>query len=86
MHDLHLLLQLETTMRPTKIIPPYREPTHPAVIPRRFREGARLAHLALIAQATGPVLTLHDTRLDDFIAEQIQDMLQTHLAMHDPRS
>src|SRR5262249_23685029 len=29
-------------------------------------------------------MTLHSTRIDDFVAEQIQDMLQTRFAMHDP--
>src|SRR5262245_12042446 len=84
LRDMPLVLDLQTAMSVAAIVQPHREPTHPAVIPRRFGKGERLAHLALITQATGPVMTLHRTRIDDCGAEKIQDMLQTGFPMHDP--
>jgi hypothetical protein len=68
MRDMPLVLDLQTTMSVAEIIQPHREPTHPAVIPRCFGKGERLAHLALITQATGPVMTLHRTRMNDCVA------------------
>ena len=47
MDDLPLLFDPQATMRVTKIVQPYRKPTHPAVIPRRFGKGQRLTHFAL---------------------------------------
>jgi hypothetical protein len=84
MRDMPLVLDLQAAMSVTKIVQPHREPTHPAVIPRRFRKGQGLTRFALIAQATGPIMTLHHTRINDFVASEIQDMLQTGFAMHDP--
>ena len=57
MRDMPLVLDLQTAMSVAEIVQPHREPTHPAVIPRRFGKGERLAHLALITQATGPVVS-----------------------------
>src|SRR5262245_7465754 len=84
MQDPRRVLDLQATLRVTAIGEPHCEPTPPAVIPRRFGKGQRLAHLALIAQAAGSVMPLHDPRIDDCVAEQRQDMLQTRFAMHDP--
>ena len=81
MRDLRLVLDLQATMRVTEIVQPHREPTHPAVIPRRFGKGQGLTHFALIAQATGPIMPLHHTRVNHFVAQQGQDMLQTGFAM-----
>ena len=69
---LHLcfLDTLEAAMPLTKVIQPYGEPAHPAVRARGFRKGQSLAHLALIAQATRAVMTLHDTRVDVLIAQE----------------
>ena len=68
MHDLRLVLALQTTMGVTEIIQPHREPTHPAMIPGGFGKSQGLTHFALIAQATGPVLTLSRTRVNYFVA------------------
>src|SRR5688572_20276731 len=56
MRNLRLVLDLQTAMGVTEIVQSYREPTHPAVIPRRFGKSQRLTPLALIAQATGAIL------------------------------
>src|SRR5262245_11063019 len=84
MRDLPRGLDLQATVSATEIVQPHREPTHPAVVPRRFGNGQGLPGLALIAHATGPVVTLYHTRVDDVIAEEIQDMLEVGFAMHDP--
>src|SRR5262245_27150013 len=56
MHDLRLVLDLHATMCVTEIVESHREPTHPAVIPRRFGKGQGLAHFAPVAPATGAVM------------------------------
>src|SRR5215472_2694682 len=63
-------------MAPTEVIQSHGEPAHPAVIPWGFREGQGLAHLALIAQATGAVMTPHHTGVDMPVAQQGQDVLE----------
>src|SRR5215510_3199127 len=67
MRDIRLVLDLQAPMPLTKVVQPYREPTHPAVIPRHFGKDQRLTHLALIAQATGPIMPLHHTRVNNFV-------------------
>ena len=62
------MLDLHAAMSVTKIVQPHREPTHPAVIPRCFGKGQGLTHFALIAQATGPVMTLHYTGVNNVVA------------------
>jgi hypothetical protein len=84
MRDLPRGLDLQATVSMTDIVQPHREPTHPAVIPCRFGKGQGLPGLTLIAQATGPVMTLYHTRVDDFVPEKIQDVLEAGFAMHDP--
>jgi hypothetical protein len=64
-------------MRPAEVIERYGEPTHPLVIPPRFGKGEGFAHLPLIAQATRAVMSFHDTRVDLFIPEQVQHMVET---------
>ena len=71
MRYLARLLDLQTAVSPTEIVEPDREPTHPAVIPRRFGKSQRLTHLALIAQATGAVMPLHHTGVNDVVAEAV---------------
>jgi hypothetical protein len=83
MRNLPLGLDLQAPVSVTDIVQPRREPTPPAVIPRRFGKGQGLPALALIAQATGPVVTLYPTRVDDFVPEEIQDVLEAGLAMPD---
>jgi hypothetical protein len=83
MNALHLVLDLQAAMSVAEMISPHREPTHPAVISHRFGNGQGLPHFALMAHATGPVLTLHHARITNLVAEEVQDMLQTRFAMHD---
>ena len=68
MRDLLPLFNLQAAMRPAKVVERYRQPTHPPVISVGFGKGERLAYLALIAQATGPIVTFHDTRIDLLLA------------------
>jgi hypothetical protein len=79
-------LALQALMRMTDLGEPHCAPTPPAVLPRRCGTGHGLAHLALMAPATGPVITLHDMRMDDVGAEKSQDMLQTRFALRCMRS
>ena len=51
------LMDFHAPMSVAEIVQPHREPTPPAVIPRCFGKGQGLTHLALIAQATGSVMT-----------------------------
>src|SRR5215469_7654951 len=62
-------------MAPTAVIQSHGEPAHPAVIPWGLRDGPSLAHLALIAQATGAVMTLHHPGVDLPRAQPGQDGL-----------
>ena len=71
MRDRRLVPALQAAVSTTEIVEPYREPTHPAVIPRRFGKGQGLPDLALIAQATRPVMTLDHTRVADLVPEEI---------------
>ena len=68
MSDLRLVLDFHAPMSVAEIVQPHREPTPPAVIPRCFGKGQGLTHLALIAQATGSVMTLYRTRVHSLVA------------------
>src|SRR5687768_8916287 len=76
------LLDFQTAVRPTEIVESHREPTHPAVIAMRFGKGQRLAHLALVAQATGAIVTFHHTGIDLLVAQEIEHMGKPGFAMH----
>jgi len=67
MRDLRLVLDLQAPLPVTEVVQPYREPTHPAVIPRRFGKGQGLMHIAVIAQANGPIMPLHHARVHGFV-------------------
>src|SRR5262245_31257628 len=69
-------------MLPAEVVQPHREPAHPAVVPARCGKGQGLPDLALVPQATGPIMPFDDTRVNDFVPEEGQDMLQMRLAMH----
>src|SRR5215831_4066606 len=83
MSNIPLVSDLQATVSVTEIVPPHREPAHPAVIARRCGTGQRLPDLALMAQAAGPMMPLHHTRVDDVVPEEIQAVLQASFAMHD---
>lgn len=68
-------------MLPAKVLEPHREPAHPAVGARCVRKGQRLAHLALVAQATRAVLPLPHTRVHGGIAQHGQDVLAPRFAI-----
>jgi hypothetical protein len=70
-------------MSPTEVLESYREPTHPAVIPRHWGEGQRLPHLALVAQATGPLMPFDDTGLDLLRAQPGQPVFHPGFARAD---
>jgi hypothetical protein len=48
MMHLRILLHFQAPMTSAKIVERYGKPTHPLVIPMRFRKGHGLTHLALI--------------------------------------
>lgn len=81
---LPLGLHLQATVSATDMVPPRREPTHPAVLPRRWSTGEGLPDLALMAHAPGPVLALDHTRVDDCVAAELQALLQAGLARPAP--
>ena len=69
MMHLRVLLEGPAPRRAAKIVESYGEPTHPLVIATCLRKGQGLAHLALIPQAAGTIMTLHPTRMNLFIAQ-----------------
>jgi hypothetical protein len=69
-------------MGSTEIVEPHGEPTHPAMITKRFGKRQGLAHLALVASTTGAMVTLPHTRVDRCGAPQGEHMLQSGFAMH----
>ena len=84
MRNLPLGLALHATVSVTEIVQPRRAPTPPAVIPRRCGTGQSLPDLPVLAQATGPVMPLDPTRVDDVVTEERQAGLEAGCAMPDP--
>ena len=82
MSHLILLPEFQAAVRPTEIIEPHREPTHPAVIPLRLGKGQRVSYFAPVAQAAGTVVAVHHARVDLRVAQQREHMLKTRFAMH----
>ena len=77
-----VLLDLQTAMRSAEIGVSYREPTHPAVIATGFGKGQCLAHLGLMTQTTGAVVTFDHAGVDLRVTQRIQPVLKTRFAMH----
>jgi hypothetical protein len=74
MEHLAVLLAPQTAMRLTAGVAPHREPPHPAVIPQRFGKGQGLAHLALVPETTGAVVTLDPAGVDVRVPQPLPHM------------
>jgi hypothetical protein len=81
MLHLRILDAFYAAMPPTKVVQPYREPTHPPVLPRHFGESQRLPDLPLMPPATGPVMPFDDTGVDLLIAPQGQHVFHPGFAI-----
>lgn len=87
MRLLRFLCARAAAMLSTKVIQRHPEPTHPAVIPTRLRKGVGLAPRALIAEATGPVMTVDRTNIEVLVAQPGQPLLEAPFPIcDDPKS
>ena len=79
-----LVLALHAAVSTTAIVQPYREPTPPAVRPRRVGTGQGLPDLALRAEAAGPMMPRDHPCMHDVVTAKISDRLQPRCALHAP--
>src|SRR5215471_12751492 len=81
MSHLPFVLALQAPMCVTAIVQSDCEPPHPPVLSSRFGKGQRLTPLALVAQAAGPVVPCHHTRVALRVAQEREPMRPTRCAM-----
>lgn len=84
MRHLRVLLDGHTPMRAANIVERYGEPTHPPVRATRLSTGQGLTPLALMPQATGPLMTPHHTRMNVLRVQAGQHVLATGCALDNP--